>query len=377
MPVQSNQTFEAEAPSIPAETDYDRLFQLSLDLICVAGFDGHFKRVNASWTRVLGWSEAELLSRPVHEFIHPDDRERTLQARAALVAGEPLRDFENRYLCKDRSYRWLSWQSVTVPGAPLVFAIARDVTERREMDHERLIVSKLESTGLLAGGIAHDFNNLLASLLLNVEMVGLCGPLSTKQAQFLEQARQTVLSAKTLTQQLLTVAGPDASARRNQPIDDLVRRATELVLRDANVVSECRIAPGLAQVRVSETQLTQVLRGLILNAVEATPPGGRVVISADNTGPEKPVPAELPPGDYVCVTIADTGSGIPPDVQPKIFDPYFSTKHRGNQKGMGLGLTICRSLIKRHGGIITVDSQPGQGTTVSFYLPAVVRDWVS
>jgi PAS domain S-box-containing protein len=374
MQVQSIPSAAAGASSRPPETDYDRLFRLSLDLICVAGLDGYFKRVNPSWTRVLGWSEEELLSRPIHDFMHPDDRERTLHARAALAAGRPLRDFENRYLCKDGSYRWLAWQSVTEPGAPLVFAVARDITERREMDHERLVVSKLESTGILAAGIAHDFNNLLASLLLNVEMVGLCGPMTPKQAQFLEQARQTVLSAKTLTQQLLTVAGPDASSRRTQPIDELVRQAAELVLRDAPILSECRIAPGLAQVRVSETQLTQVLRGLILNALEATPPGGRVIVSAENTGPAKPVPAELPPGDYVCVTIADTGSGIPPEVRPKIFDPYFSTKTRGTQKGMGLGLTICRALIKRHGGVLMIDSQPGQGTTVSFYLPAAMRD---
>ena len=376
MQVQSIPSADAGPAARPPETDYDRLFRLSLDLICVAGLDGYFKRVNPSWTRVLGWSEEELLARPIHEFMHPDDRERTLLARAALAAGKPLRDFENRYRCKDGSYRWLSWQSVTEPGAPLVFAVARDVTERREMDHERLVVSKLESTGILAGGIAHDFNNLLASLLLNVEMVGLCGPMTPKQGQFLEQARQTVLAAKTLTQQLLTVAGPDASSRRTQPIDELVRQAADLVLRDSELLSECRIEPGLAQVRVSETQLTQVLRGLILNAREATPPGGRVIVSAENTGPARPVPADLPPGDYVCVTIADTGSGIPPDVRPKIFDPYFSTKHRGTQKGMGLGLTICRALIKRHGGLLTIDSQPGQGTTVSFYLPAAMRDLV-
>src|SRR5438045_1439230 len=91
--------------------DYNRMFNLSLDLLCIAGLDGYFKRVNPSWTRVLGWSEAELLSRPVADFIHPEDRERTLQARANLAKGIPLRGFENRYLCKDGSHRWLSWQS--------------------------------------------------------------------------------------------------------------------------------------------------------------------------------------------------------------------------------------------------------------------------
>lgn len=353
------------------DSDFDRLFRLSLDLMCVAGLDGYFRRVNPSWTRVLGWTEAELLARPIHEFMHPEDRARTLQARAELARGRALRHFENRYLCKDGSHRWLSWQSITEPGAPLVFAVARDITEQRAMDEERLILGKLESTGLFASGLAHDFNNLLTSLLLNVDLIGLSGPLAPEQQKYLQQAKETMLTAKGLTQQLLLIAGKEGTGRETGSIAGLVRQAAELALRGSGLDCACEIAPDLWPVGANGTQLTHVLQGLILNAREAAPAGGTVRLRAENLAAgSTPLPAELPAGDYVRVAVSDDGPGIPPEVLPRIFDPYFSTKHRGAQKGMGLSLTICRALLRQHGGAITVESAPGRGTTVAFLLPA-------
>lgn len=353
------------------DSDFDRLFRLSLDLMCVAGLDGYFRRVNPSWTRVLGWTEAELLARPIHEFMHPEDRARTLQARAELARGRPLRHFENRYLCKDGSHRWLSWQSITEPGAPLVFAVARDITEQRARDAERLILGKLESTGLFASGLAHDFNNLLTSLLLNVELIGLIGPLGPEQLKYLRQAKDTVLTAKGLTQQLLLIAGHEGTDRETRPLAGLVRQAAELALRGSGLTCASEIAPGLWPVRINETQLAHVLQGFILNAREAAPSGSTVRLRAENLpAGSEPLPAELPAGDYVRVAVGDDGPGIPPAVLPRIFDPYFSTKHRGAQKGMGLSLTICRALIRQHGGAVTVDTAPDRGTTVAFLLPA-------
>lgn len=353
-----------------AETDYDRLFNLSLDLLCIAGLDGYFKRVNPSWTRVLGWSEAELLARPVEAFMHPEDRERTLRARDALAHGVPLRGLENRYLCKDGSYRWLAWQSVADTGASLVFAVARDITEHRQLEQERLVMSKLESTSILAGGIAHDFNNLLASLLLNLDMLNLSGPTNTEQKHYLQQAHETIQSARALTQQLILFAEGDVSARRPLRLDDLLQRTLEFTLRGAELKAECHIAPDLWAAEVDETQFAQALRGLLLNAREATPRGGHVRLIAENTVVAAGERGDLQPGEYVRLTIADDGAGIAPEVLPKIFDPYFSTKQRGVQKGMGLGLTMCRSVIHRHGGAISVESQPGRGTTVVCHLPA-------
>jgi signal transduction histidine kinase len=234
-----------------------------------------------------------------------------------------------------------------------------------------MVMSKLESAGILAGGLAHDFNNLLASLLLNLEMLGLSGPVNTEQTKFLQQARGTIKTAKALTEQLITFAGGDDSTRRPVDLRGLVRQSVELALLGSEIETNCEISPELWPASVNETQITQVLRGLILNAREATPAGGHVRVSAENVVLEAASPAELPPGHYVRISIADDGAGIPAGVLPNIFDPYFSTKDRGSQKGMGLGLSICRTVIKRHGGAIAIDSQPGRGTTVICHLPAV------
>lgn len=354
-------------------SDYDRLFNLSLDLLCVAGLDGYFKRVNPSWTRILGWSEEELLSRPVADFMHPDDRERTLQARAGLARGVLVRGLENRYLCKDGSYRWLSWQSAIEPAASTVFAVARDITERRQLEHEHLVRSKLESTGILAGGIAHDFNNLLASLLLNLEFVSLCDSTTPQQEEHLGQARQTILAARALTNQLITFADGGAPARRITDLRRVFEQSMELALKGSAIRGECVLAENLWCADVDEGQIGQVLGNLILNAREASPPGGSVRLEVANVTYASAPSADCIPGDYLRLCVSDNGSGIPAEIMSKIFDPYFSTKQRGTQKGMGLGLTICRMVVRKHGGAIEVLARREGGTKVVCHLPAVRR----
>jgi PAS domain S-box-containing protein len=369
--------FDSTRPPTPATSavsaaQFDEFFHHSLDLLCVAGLDdGYFKRVNPSWTRVLGWSEQELLARPVHEIMHPADRERTLAARAGLARGVPVRGLENRYLRKDGGFRWLSWQSITDPGRRLVFGIARDVTEQRELEQERLVVGKLESTGLLAGGMAHDYNNLLAALRLNLEMFELSDPLTNMQRQLVRQAKSTIDTAAALTRQLLTFIDRDVSGIRSLDLSAVVHQAIDAALAGNTPRVTRRIAADLAAVRGNETQLTQVLRGILLNARDASPVHGVIEVSAENMPSAATLPAGLPPGRYVRIAVRDHGPGIPPEIMPRIFDAYFSTKERGQQKGMGLGLTLCRIIVDRHHGALTVDSSPGNGTTVVCYLPAI------
>ncbi|HLP24279.1 MAG TPA: ATP-binding protein, partial [Acidobacteriota bacterium] len=299
------------------------------------------------------------------------DRARTLAARDGLARGEPVRGLENRYLCKNGGYRWLSWQSITDPARRLVFGIARDVTEQRQLEQERLVMGKLESTGLLAGGMAHDYNNLLAALRLNLDMFELSDPLTVTQRQLVRQAKTTVDAAATLTRQLLTFVDREVTGLTSLDVGVIVQQAIEAILGGSALRVTRDIAPDLAGVRGNETQLTQVLRGILLNAREASRPDGLVEIRAENTGPATPLPAGLKPGRYVRVAIRDRGPGISAEIMPQIFDPYFSTKERGQQKGMGLGLTLCRIILTRHRGAITVDSPPGEGTTVTCYLPAI------
>lgn len=358
------------SPLPQSDADRDNHFKLSLDLLCVADIDGYFKQVNPSWTRVLGWTESELLSRPSIEFVHPDDRERTLQARANLAKGISLSGFENRYQCRDGSYRWLAWQSSVEGGATTVFGTARDVTERRRIDHEQLILSKLESTGILAGGLAHDFNNLLTSLKLNLELVGRLGQLSPDQEIFVKQAMASARAAQELTRQLVAFSHDEPSVRELTDLAALLDQSLKVALAGSGLRIEHDPAVNLWPVIVDRAQLGQVARNLFLNAREATGSGGTVRLTAENFVVERSRGLELPSGNYVRIAITDNGAGIAPHILPKIFDPYFSTKQRGTQKGMGLGLTICHAIIKRHAGLITVESQPGLGTTAVILLPA-------
>lgn len=364
---------ETGSVSSPSESEHERLFQHSLDLLCVAGIDGWFRRVNPSWTRVLGWSAAELLSRPVIEFVHPEDRERTLLARRGLADGTQLSGFENRYLCKDGSYRWLSWQSSVEPGGATVFGVARDITERRRADHEQFIVAKLESASVLAAGLAHDFNNLLASMLLNLEMVALGGPVSERQRRHLQQALDSVQSAQALTSQLVAFAQGGASVCARTQLAPVLREAIDGALSGSNLRADCRLADDLPAVDVDPVQLTQALRNVLLNAREAMPEGGVVEVRAERRSfPDAPATGS-PSGDYVRISVRDQGPGMPADTLAKVFDPYYSTKQRGDQKGMGLGLTICRTVFQKHGGFVTIESEPGAGTTVHGHLPIPVR----
>jgi PAS domain S-box-containing protein len=355
---------------VQTAADRERHFNHSLDLLCVAGLDGYFKEVNPSWTRVLGWSRSELLARPVEEFMHPEDRERTLLARANLAKGVPLRDFENRYLCKNGSYRWLSWQSAIEPEGSTVFAVARDITERRQMENEQLIVSKLKSTGIMAGGIAHDFNNLLTGIMLNLEMLRLTGDMNPQQKKHIQQALDTALAAHAITQQLLTFASGGDSARKTIVLTELLQQSLDLALSGSNSRGDFKLAPDLWPAEVDEDQITQVIRNLVLNAREAMPAGGIVVLCAENLALDASHGLGLPPGNYLHLRVTDEGNGISPEISSRIFDPYFSTKQRGTQKGMGLGLTICHSVIQKHGGTIKVESLVGRGTTIHCYLPA-------
>ena len=157
---------------------------MSLDNVCVAGMDGYFKRLNPAWTRTLGWSLKELLSRPLMEFVHPDDREMTLAGRKRLQSGAAMGPLTNRYLCKDGTFRWFEWRSVTDIARGLVYAVARDVTEQkrdeqrladaeavqRKLQRQLIFADSMATVGTLAAGVAHEINNPLAFVTTNLNL---------------------------------------------------------------------------------------------------------------------------------------------------------------------------------------------------------------
>ena len=245
-----------------------------------------------------------------------------------------------------------------------------DITARKRSESDRLVLDKLESTGILAASIAHDFNNLLTVILLNLELARMHTPLDGKLAQHLEEAKETCLLASSLTAQLLTFAKGGAPIRKAMPLSRVIQESVRPALSGSKVCCEFSLPTDLWMAEVDTGQIGQVIRGMVLNAREAMPHGGVVCVRAENVVLSAQQQSSLPAGEYIRLSITDQGTGIPKEVLPKIFDPYFSTKHRGDQKGMGLGLTICHAVVQKHGGTIAVKSEVAVGTTFDIYLPA-------
>jgi len=257
-------------------------------------------------------------------------------------------------------------EDATVIGAVIVI---RDVTEQHRMEAELLKARKLESIGTLAGGIAHDFNNLLAVILGNISFARMLLDDDQKAVKRLDEAEKATIRGKDLSYRLLTFARGGAPVKKLTILDDVIRDAAELTVSGSTSRCVYNFPENLYRVQVDEGQIRQVIHNLVMNARESMPDGGTVTIAAGNvdlTHPEGP----LAPGRYVRLTVKDTGCGISPEDLERVFDPYFTTKEMGSEKGMGLGLAICYSIVKNHNGYISISSEQGAGTTVSVYIEA-------
>jgi len=372
-----NKALEAEVTQRTKERDHT--WQLSQDLLVVVRPDATLAAVNPAWSTTLGWTEAELLGRSVFELVHPDDREATLAELGRLASGLPTLCFLNRNQHRDGSWRWFTWSAV--PDGGLSYATGRDVTAERaasralRVAQEQLHQSqKLETMGQLTGGIAHDFNNLLQGIGSNLDMVQhrLGQGRAAEAGRYVETTHKGVDRAAALTARLL------AFARRQQVSPDPVTPAAlvlglmELVERTMGsaVEVELRLQDSAWPVLCDPSGFESALLNLAINARDAMPKGGRLTIGtrhvqlcaadlADQDG--------AAPGDYVETTVADTGTGMTPDVLARALEPFFTTKPVG--QGTGLGLSQLHGFVRQSAGALQVESAPGQGTTVRFSLP--------
>jgi len=245
-------------------------------------------------------------------------------------------------------------------GTVLVF---RDITEQRKMEQELLRTQKLESLGILAGGVAHDFNNILTAILGNANLARMYAA-QDDVTEKLTKIEKMSLQAKDLTQQLLTFSQGEAPCKKTVSLKELIEDSASFALRGSNVRCSFSVPDDLWLVSVNAGQISQVINNIIMNADQAMPEGGVITVRAENVTVEENV-LPLNPGDYVKIAITDQGVGIPKAHLQRIFDPYFTTK----QKGSGLGLSICYSIVKNHDGHINAESELEAGTTFYIYLP--------
>jgi CheY-like chemotaxis protein len=237
------------------------------------------------------------------------------------------------------------------------------------MEEEVLKSEKLESIGVLAGGIAHDFNNILAAIMGNVSLVKMRTGLDNKGRELLGEVEKAAARATALTKQLLTFSKGGAPVKKMASIPEIIRESASFALRGSNTRCSFDIPKDVWSTEVDEGQISHVFHNLIINADQAMPRGGIIEIAVRNEQVRRRDERPLDPGRYLHISVHDQGNGIPEEYLSKIFDPYFSTKHRGS----GLGLATVYSIVKKHNGHVSVESQLGRGTAFHIYLPATHR----
>lgn len=367
----------SEAALRISEQQYRDVVEHTQDLITRVDSSGTIVFVNYAAVSFWGIPPEECIGKNAFGFIHPDDQKVSEQAFSRwLTDASDTFAHENRQIALDGSEKYVSWIITCIrntAGTPIGFAsIGRDITEAKRAETERAHLeqqiqrsSKLESLGILAGGIAHDFNNLMAGLFGYIDLA-LEASQSPATNTFLSKALGAIERARDLTRQLLTFAKGGAPVKKVQPLFPFIHETTLFALSGSNVSCKFDIADNLLHCDFDKNQIGQVIDNIVINAHQAMPGGGTIEFSARNVYIAEKVPAPLPQGRFVKISIKDFGIGIPKEQLSSIFDPFFTTKSNGH----GLGLAMCYSIINRHGGLIDVESEPGKGTTFHIYLPA-------
>ena len=355
-----------------------RTWQLSPDLLGALNSQGYFETSNPAWQAVLGWSEAEVASMSIFELLHPDDVEHTRAGFELTLVGQPAIRFVNRYRCRDGSYRHISW--VGIPEDGYVYCTGRDVTAEREAEIELSKVQaalrhaqKMEAIGQLTGGIAHDFNNLLTGIIGSLDLVRRRMATNSRDdiPRLMDAASAAALRASALTHRLLAFGRRQPLDTRPNDVNRVITSVEDLLQRTLGERIElvCKLSGDLWAASTDANQLESALLNLAINARDAMPVGGRLTIETTNVQLDKTNTSlleDVQPGDYVTVSVADTGIGMTPEVLEKAIDPFFTTKPVG--EGTGLGLSVIYGFIKQSGGHLRIYSEVGQGTTVSLYL---------
>ncbi len=339
--------------------------------------DGRWLMVNQRFCAIVGYTEAELLTRNFQDITHPDDLDIDLQYIDQLLRGaRNTYSLEKRYLRRNGSTVWVNLTVSLVRDAlndPDYFiAVVEDISERKALETQLLQAQKMESIGQLAGGMAHDFNNILTAISGYAALATESLPANDPVQRDLADVQKAAERAATLVRQLLAFARKQVIEPRVLDLNTLILNMNTLLHRliGENVQLLTRTTPNLWPVRADPGQIEQVLVNLAVNARDAMPDGGKLIIETGNVTFDTPYVAshiDVAPGSYVMLTVSDTGRGMTPEVRARAFEPFFTTKGPG--EGSGLGLATSYGIVKQHSGTILIYSEPGQGTTLKIYLP--------
>ncbi|MES2819993.1 MAG: PAS domain-containing protein [Pseudomonadota bacterium] len=370
-----NDSLEMRVEARTAERD--RVWRNSRDLLAIVDSDGLFRAVNPAWTEILGYRPDEMKGRSFLEFVWPEDVEPTRRELEAAVNRCDLSDFENRYRHQDGTPRWISWH--TSVESELVYAYGRHISAEKEqaeaLQHtEELLrqAQKMEALGQLTGGIAHDFNNLLAGIIGSLELIqtrlnqGRTEPIE----RYTRNAMSSAQRAAALTHRLLAFARRQPLAPKSLDANRLLGGMRDLLRGTIGPLHRLDLiaADALWPILCDPNQLESAILNLALNARDAMPEGGSLQVQTANArcGAENGV-SSLPAGDYVTITVRDSGTGMPAETLERACEPFFTTKSQG--QGTGLGLSMVYGFAQQSGGHLELRSQAGEGTIATVYLP--------
>ncbi len=366
-------TFRDITDRIQAEQERDRFFELSLDMLCIAGLDGYFRRVNPAFERTLGFTAEEMLARPFLEFVHPDDQQRTMEEIQRLSEGSDMVHFENRYLCKDGSPRWFAWACPAAPpGEPLLYAVARDVTEQKKVENElaeardrALQASRLKSEFL--ANMSHEIRTPM-NVIIGMTELTLDSNLPVKQRRYLDMVKNSADSLLTIINGILDFSKIEAGKLELHPVNfNLVETVGEITgtltarARKKGLRLSCQVKPGVPEEVVADsTRLRQIIVNLIGNATKFTDRGGvRLVVELES---------QTDTDSLIRFAVSDTGIGIPEEKRQLIFQTFVQADGSTTRRfgGTGLGLAITRQLVELMGGRIWLESEMEKGSTFFF-----------
>ncbi|EKD82756.1 MAG: hypothetical protein ACD_39C01116G0002, partial [uncultured bacterium] len=344
------------------------------DGVITTDTSGKVVMMNRVAEELTGWSQKEAQGQPlekVFRIIHETTRETCESPVVKVITSGEIIELANHTLLISRNG---TERIIADSGAPIkdansvtigVVLVFRDMTEKQKLVDSLQRTDKLEAIGVLAGGIAHDFNNLLSGIFGFIELARMTTD-AKKTATYLDQALTVFERAKNLTRQLLAFAKGGAPLRKTGYLGPVIKESAMFALSGSAITCEFSIAEDLWAADFDKNQIEQTIDNLVINAQQAMPMGGKIVIRAQNVSLESADHPLLKPGNYIRISVADSGIGMPADILQRIFDPFFTTKQKGN----GLGLTTCYTIIQKHGGMIDVESVMGKGSTFHIFIPA-------